>query len=240
MTATKTTAIALTGDETKALVAIKEISEGHLGDSLMHLEGFERMMYTGKIMGAIRKAMDPLVPTIMQNAGHPLFFQMDKPSYPAEVVRDCLVEAFIHGVQPYNNEFNIISGRCYITLNGMKRKVRSFPGLTDLEIDMGVPTMKGDTGAVVECKVRWKIDGAERELERTIPVRVNKGMGVDAVLGKAHRKILAVLWDRLTGSRMSIPEGEVGDDDLIVDDEPQKKKSVEEQAADALSITYDE
>jgi hypothetical protein len=213
---TKPTSTALTKVEQDAVTTLNEISENQLGEHLRGLPTFEYMVTQGKLMKAIRDALEPLMPGIMQNAGHPLYFQMDRQSYPADVIRDCLVEAVVQGVQPYGNEFNIISGRCYITKSGLQRLVGTYPGLTDLQLDFDVPHMKGE-GAVVDAEARWRLHGAPQSLKRSIPVRVNKGMGADAILGKATRKLLASVWDRITGSRVSIPEGEVGDPELVVE-----------------------
>jgi hypothetical protein len=43
-----------------------------------------------------------------------------------------------------------------------------------------------------------------------IPVRVNKAMGVDAILGKAERKMLAAIRKEVTGSQHD-PDGDVDD-----------------------------
>lgn len=132
----------------------------------------------------------------------------DKGGYDTKTVRECLIEALLRGVQPVGNEFNIIAGQPYITKEGFARLVREFPGLTDLRENYGVPKMS-DNGARVQCSASWKLNGVEDSLEREFAIKVNRGMGTDAVLGKAKRKLLAAVFDRLTGSEM--PEGEVGD-----------------------------
>jgi hypothetical protein len=79
--------------------------------------------------------------------------------------------------------------------------------------------------AKVQCIAEFKMDGTPQVLARQkqntdagvfddrISVRVNSGMGVDAVEGKAKRKFFAWVYDRLTGVVTDTPEGEVGDGD---------------------------
>lgn len=156
---------------------------------------------------------------IMALQGTPLGFRTDKDKetnkdggygYPIDVVKEAVIEAVLRGVYPVGNEFNIIAGRCYITKEGYQRKVREYPRLTDLRIMLQIPLMKAG-GAVVPCSATWKVNGEPDTVERDIPVKVNLGMGVDAVLGKATRKLLASVWQRLTGSLVAEPEGDVDD-----------------------------
>jgi len=125
-------------------------------------------------------------------------------------VKECLIEATIRGVRPVNNEFNIIAGRCYLTKNGVAHLLREFPGLTDLRPRFGVPKMVGEKGALVAASAAWKLNGKPDSIEeREYPIRVNAGMGADAVLGKATRKLYAAIYAQLTGSEQM--EGEVDD-----------------------------
>jgi hypothetical protein len=179
---------------------------------------------------ALRKALTDQVMSevFMPLQGSALGFQTDKDrdgGYPVPVVRDCVIEALIHGFQPVGNELNIIAGRFYGAKNGFARKVREFPGLTDLHITPGVPLNAGDKGSLVPMTATWRVSGAPYEMVRDvsknattgvvhdtrIPVRVNSGMGVDAVVGKATRKMLKAIYDLLTGSTLTIEDGEVGE-----------------------------
>jgi hypothetical protein len=173
----------------------------------------------------LRKALtsEIMERVIMPLQGSPLGFVTDKDKdggYPPEVVRDCMIEGMIRGLQPVNNEINIISGRCYAAKNGMKRLVTTFPGLTDLRITPGVPTLAGDKGAVISMRATWNLNGQPMEIYRgiqkdkdgvvtddtRIAVRVNSGMGPDAIIGKAERKIFKAIYELVSGA--SIPEGD--------------------------------
>lgn len=145
--------------------------------------------------------------------GTPLGFLTDKDrdgGYMPEIVRDCLIEALLRGFRPVGNEFNIISGRFYGAKAGFERIVHEFPGVQDLRIDVGVPALAGDKGALVPMVATWLYQGRRDELrcvqpaekdgvDTRIPVKVNAGMGADAILGKAARKMYARIYQRLTG-----------------------------------------
>ncbi len=177
----------------------------------------------------LRKLMsDDLIKNIfLPLQGTPLGFVTDKDKdggYSIAVVRDCLVEAMVHGLRPVGNEMNIIAGRCYAAKNGYARLVSEFPGLTDLMLTPGVPSMAGEKGALVAFRATWRLNGKQMEFMRDvakrpdgtvsdtrIAVRVNAGMGADAIIGKATRKALKAIYDMITGSKLSLSDGDVLD-----------------------------
>lgn len=156
--------------------------------------------------------------TPLQNST--LGFLTDKPDgYGWDVVRDCVIEAMLRGFRPIGNEMNIISGRFYGAKNGFERVVREYPGLSNLEFDLAVPVLAGDKGALVGFRARWALDGDVMELsgvapregelmDTRIPVKVNGGMGPDAILGKATRKMFFRIYNRITGVQVLDAEGE--------------------------------
>jgi hypothetical protein len=144
--------------------------------------------------------------------GTPLGFLTDKDQsggYSWEVVRDVVIEALLRGFHPINNEFNIIAGRFYGAKNGFDRIVHTYEGVRNLQISLGVPQMAGEKGALVPCEARWMYNGKQTAVAYTagtadtfdtrIPVKVNGGMGADAILGKATRKLYARIYQQLTG-----------------------------------------
>lgn len=133
--------------------------------------------------------------------------------YTMEVVRECFIESRLRGFHSVGNEWNIISSQFYAAKNGLDRKVKNFPGVTDFRMFFDVPEMKAN-GATVKCKATWIRDGVADSLDAVVPVKVNEYMGADAVLGKATRKLLARVHDRLTGT--TTPEAEVGDDPPMI------------------------
>lgn len=122
--------------------------------------------------------------------------------YPMEVVRDVLIQALIRGFRPTGNEFNVIAGQFYGTKEGYERLLKDLPGLTDLRIEVGVPKILGDRGAIVDCKSSWTYYGQPGELlcegNYAIPIKVNKAMGTDAIQGKATSKMLRRIYKIVT------------------------------------------
>ncbi len=161
--------------------------------------------------------------------GNRLGFKTDKDGkggYPVEVVRDCLIEAVLTGVQPFGNQFNIIAGNCYITKEGMGHLLSKMHGL-DYDIVPTLPRINGDrTSAAIVMKITWSYRGTKGEKEIDFPIRMNVAMGTDAVIGKATRKARAWLFSKLTG--VEIGEGDVQDvDHTVVKDPPADKKTIE-------------
>lgn len=199
---------------------------------------FGRAFTLARGMKQLRQLItDEMLTEVMELQGSALGFRTDKDGsggYPAAVVKECLIEATLRGVFPVGNEFNVISGRAYITKEGMGRLVREFPGFANLKLMPGVPRNVGG-GAIVPYRATWTLGGVPDAIEREIPIRVNSGMGADAILGKAERKILAAIFRQLTGSEHSIPEGEVGDEPIDVQASPagEAPKSLNDMASEA-------
>lgn len=164
---------------------------------------------------------DEIMSDVMALMNTPMGFLTDRDPargggnpYPVEVVRDCAITALLQGFRLVGNEINIIGGRMYAAKDGCKRKVEEWPGLHDLRIDLGVPKMHGD-GAIVSAVASWSIDDRhyvvecsepvadgrtpEERMDTRLAIKVNKGMGADAILGKARRKLYARVLERLTG-----------------------------------------
>jgi outer membrane lipoprotein SlyB len=172
---------------------------------------FERAFTLARGIAQLRKMItDDMMAQIMPLQGTSLGFRTDQDNrggYGVDVVKECLIEALLRGVNPVGNEFNIISQRCYTTKEGFTRLVRDWPGLTDLKEEYGVPRMR-DGGAIVECRASWKLDGRPDAIKCEIPVKVNSGMGSDAILGKTTRKLLARVYRQISGSEQTDGDAE--------------------------------
>lgn len=163
----------------------------------------------------IRRLLTPaMMQDVMALMGSPLGFRTDRDQedakYPVEVVRDCLIVGVLRGARPVGNEINIIAGSCYLTKEAYARILSEYPGLTRLRLEVGVPKMVGDVGALVPCSASWLLDGVEDSIVcrgtvddpgGPIAVRVNKRMGIDAIQGKAKSKLLRRVYERITGTR---------------------------------------
>ena len=201
----------------------------------------------------LRKVLnkDLVESTFMPLQGSALGFITDRDrdgGYDGQTVRDCMIEGLIHGLRPVGNEINIISGRCYATKNGYARLVSEFEGLTDLELMPGVPHAAGD-GALVPFTARWRLNGKPDQIvleyvkrpdgsisDTRIAVKVNKGMGADAILGKAERKMLKRIHTRLTGSKLSLTDGDAMDTTGVAVSEPTPPLAPPEQDGRRMSL----
>lgn len=205
--------------------------------SIAKLPKFMQAIRMAQGIAAMRSALtDEFVKTtLMPLMGSTLGFLADRPNqkepdpYGIQVVRDCAIEAMLRGFNVVGNEFNIIAGRFYGTRAGFERQVAEFPGLTNLVLQPGVPVMGGgDKGAVVPYTATWTLNGSPMRIDcqmtdgidLRIPVKVNAGMGADAVIGKATRKMLYRIYQRINGSSYGLADGEVGDEPILTTGEP--------------------
>ena len=182
------------------------------------LKSIRRALKTAQSIKRLRELMTRQVveQLLMPLMNSPLGFKCDKPDYPWEVVRDCAIAAAMNGADWTNNEFNIIAGNHYLTKNFFLRVCYGLPGVADLRMRPGVPEAK-QGGCIVPFRVLWLLHGEEREIDAQIPVKVNAGMGADAILGKATRKALSRMYQEVTGQI-------VGDGDATEDDSLSERK----------------
>jgi hypothetical protein len=185
---------------------------------------FHQSITLAMAMNELRTALTPdLMQPMLALMNSPLGFLTDrngrpnhkgetKPLYDVAIVRDCLIEAILRGVMPINNEFNILAGRCYLAKNGLGRRVRQFPGLTEYKDGFTVPRISEGKGAVIACWATWKLNGVEDKIEREFAIKGDSYATADSYLGKAQRKLLNAVFERVSGE--ALPEGEVTDDDL--------------------------
>lgn len=176
---------------------------------------FSHAIEVSRKMKEIRSALTPeVLADVSELQNSPMGFLTDRPAggYDADTIREVLIWAVPQGLPVLNNCFNIIAGRGYVTKNGMKWKLSHVPGLS-FGVTPGIPRSAGESGAVIEMTIRWNYNGKNGEQKLIVPVRVNKGMGADAIIGKATRKSYAWLYEQITGNMVS--EGEVGDNEPI-------------------------
>ena len=188
--------------------ALVKLLDRYGPSALATADDISRALLIAEGVKAVREVVKQAAASILPLQGSSLGFRTDKDAqggYPEAVVVECATEALLRGLRLTGNEWNIIGGRCYVAQAGCARLVSGYPGLTDLEHAPGVP-VASNGGAIVEYTMRWRLDGVPMEMTRRIPVRVNANMGMDAILGKAKRKMLAAVYERLTGSVLS--EGE--------------------------------
>jgi len=180
------------------------------------LQGFEKAYLIASAASELKKLLTTeYMKPIMELQGNRLGFKTDKDKdggYPEAVVKNCLIEAVLMGVQPFGNQFNIIAGNTYITKEGFGHLLSKIPGL-NYTITPNLPRIK-DASAAIVMDAEWTINGVTKTKQIDIPVKVNNYMGTDAVIGKATRKARHWLYNTITGSE--IPEGDIQDADATV------------------------
>ncbi len=187
------------------------------------LAGFEKAFLIAAAAGLLKDKLTPeYMKPIMELQGNRLGFKTDKDlaqgggkgtGYPVEVVKNCLIEAVLTGVQPFGNQFNIIAGNCYITKEGFGYLLKNFKGLS-YDITPEIPKINADkSGATIVMDINWTISGVTKNKKIDISVKMNAYMGSDAVVGKATRKARAWLFNTITGSE--IADGDAADNDAV-------------------------
>jgi hypothetical protein len=203
---------------------IGEIVQAHETGYRAAANDLERSLVLSCSMIDLRAAVREFLPVLKQLQGSRLGFltdrdpgKSDKPAYPDQVIVDCAVEALVRGARWVGNEFNVISGGCYLTKEHWARRVREVPGLTDLEVTPGVPELVGPK-CVVEFEATWNLDGKPYHLARRFSVILRNYQTDDATIGKAEGKMLRAIYKRLTGAELSA----AGDDEAVgaVEDAP--------------------
>lgn len=176
------------------------------------LKGFEKAFAVAASVDKLKGLLnEEYMKPIMKLQGNRLGFKTDKDGkggYGETAVRDCLIEAVLMGVQPFGNHFNIIASNTYITKEGFGYLLNNTPGLR-YKITPALPRISGNSAAIV-MNIKWFIGSGKEQTEALeVAVRVNNGMGADAVIGKATRKARAWLYNNLND--LEISDGDVVD-----------------------------
>jgi hypothetical protein len=200
--------------------------------AIEHLPTFTRGLTLAKAMKQLRELVnDEFMRDIMELCDSPLGFKTDRAEkgqkYDVATVKDAVIHCLLRGGSVVGNEFNIISGRCYLTKEFYERQVRGL--VHDLRVIEHVPHSTGG-GALVGMEATWVHAGRRDSLkclktdagDARIAVRVNSGMGVDAILGKAYRKLYARIYRRVTGSSwLEAEAADEPDEDVVSVQEPE-------------------
>jgi len=163
----------------------------------------------------LRAALTPeVMKPVMALMNTPLGFMTDRTDphnlYTVDEVREFAIETTLRGFWLVGNEVNMIAKRMYAAQAGCAGKLNRMGKITDLVMDYELPHLVGDRGATIEYKASWKQNGTPQSIKCTFPIKVNNGMGADAIIGKAKRKMLARILEQTTG--VAVPEGEVEPD----------------------------
>ena len=194
----------------------------------VNLQGFERAYVTAQSIETLKSLLTPeYMAPIMQLQGNRLGFKSDKDKtggYPIDVVKNCLIEAVLMGLQPYGNEFNIIAGNTYATKEGLGRLLATWKGL-QYTLVCGVPKPQSDAkSAVIDVEIKWTINGTTQSQVIPISVKMDQWTSVDALIGKATRKGRAWLVSAISG--IEITDGDI--EDIKYTDVSSPKQTAEE------------
>lgn len=196
------------------------------------INGFEKAYTVATAVEKLSASLtEKYMKPIMALQGNRLGFKTDKDKdggYPMPIVKNCLIEAVLMGLQPYGNEFNIIAGNTYATKEGLGALLKKTKGLT-YEIIQGVPVINGQI-ASIKMKVRWTLHGSEaQERELEFSMKANAYTTSDAIVGKGIRKTRKWLHDTIHGFEIPVDDS---------DDNEVKPKSAEINHED-LELLYD-
>ncbi len=213
-------------DAIDALDAYCKNSAGLIVEAYKTDSEFRKASIMAKVLIGMKKLLtDAIMSDVMALQGTHLGFKTDrddKQGYPIAAVREVLTHALIMRLRVTGNEWNIIASRLYVTVEGWKRLCGEVDGVSNIEIDIGVPTKGSEETALVACKAKWLQHGEVRTIEclktdacdGRIPVKVNQYLGVDAMIGKARSKLYKRAYERMTGYVVGVADE---DDTVTVD-----------------------
>ena len=200
-----------------------------------NIKGFQRAYVIADAIATLKETLTKeYMKPIMNLQGNKLGFKTDKDSsggYSEDVVKNCLIEAVLFGLQPCGNQFNIIAGSMYATKEGCGYLLSKVQGL-QYDIVPELPRMQEKSAAIV-MNIKWTLNGVSNAKKLDIPIKLNAYMGTDAVIGKATRKARKWLFDTITGCEL--PEGDTTDIDT-----QQKKVAISDTIVEPIDITESE
>lgn len=162
--------------------------------------------------------------SFMAMQGSPLGFKTDRDNqcgYNHNVVRDAVIQSFLVGIFPVNNQMNIIGGKMYIPKEGFEYLLHHAPHeeiqklayyrFDHMEFIKYHPEINA---ATIKAVLTWKMSYNDEEESFTRDVQVifhgiQKKNNIDMAFGKAEAKMLQWLYKKLTN--INIPQGDATD-----------------------------
>ena len=137
-----------------------------------------------------------------------------KPVYDDEIVKNCITQAIMHGLRIHGDEFNILGGNFYATKAGLERIVNRNPNLERRIRDKVKGFKKSQETEIwaVNYEYDFKLKNQD-EVKDEITVYVKGKQGnfeipLDAVLGKARRKLLKTIYNQMTFGFFSLEDAD--------------------------------
>ena len=153
--------------------------------------------------------------------------------YTYEEVVDCVIEGLFNGYRITGKEMYIIAGNFYGGQKGKHRKIIETGGVSNFKFNTGSPGAVQKIGnneySEISAWAKWRMNGVEKSVgiddSLTFRIRVNYGMGEDAIIGKALSKLFGRVLYHITGQM-------VQDEPDIIDITPTEKKSILDKIKD--------
>jgi len=127
--------------------------------------------------------------------------------YAMEVVKRCVMDAVLMGLQVYGNQFNILGGKMYPTKEGVIYLLDKQTFLTYSIIPQ--PAKVVGVTAFVDILIEWTAFETHARITLPVAIHVGRGASHDSINGKAIRKGAAYILSKING--IQIPDGEVAD-----------------------------
>jgi len=197
----------------------------------------------------------PFMLMLQSLCGHELGFGADK-NYDDKTIRRAAMVALIKEARMTSfdgAEWMILAGKCYLCKPYYRRRLAEMDGITNVVVRTEAPEQNDTQTSYVPVTVelrdnsklrRWDFrksaDKTGEVRDHRIPVRVNSGMIVDGILGKAESKALRRVYAELSGEDIpdepefeSAPESApiVQDIKQMIKDQPAEERFIFAQEA---------
>lgn len=178
----------------------------------------EEALLVGEFIGKVDSllATDDATTRIRALVNSDIGFRTDR-EYQPEVIRRCVIDALWKGLRVVGNEFNIIGGRVYCTSAGYAGLLDRHPNI-DGAIEVTVVTNEIDGNMAImsgRVKFHYMTPGTRgflpREESLDVRMRIVQGVGLDALEGKARRKLLKAAYDSVNGNVSTVVDGDIDD-----------------------------
>ena len=137
-------------------------------------------------------------------------FDTDK-EYDPQQLAGCIVTALTMGLAVDGHQFCIIGKKVYVRAAGFEARLDCNPHVESYEVEqktLPTPIKECPDWHRITMKATYKLKGAEAtEIEKRFVVRRNSGMGMEALIGKGKRKMLAYLDEVI--NKVKLPDGEL-------------------------------
>lgn len=200
-----------------------------------NISEYEKSLLYGHYLVQIKNQISGKVLEIVKdlmNTG--IGFKTDKPTYSDEIIKNCVTQAIMHGLRIHGNEFNILGGNFYATKEGLERIVNRNPDLERKIIIKSKGFKKSPETEIWALSFDYDFklkDRQEIKDDVTVYVRGKQGnyeIPLDAVLGKARRKVLKTIYNQMTQGFFLLEDA----DDI--DDIPESKEANKESKVSQL------